>query len=325
MSLSNQKSKEEVNVMNTIFFDSNMSDEVRRQHLYNGQLFVFSPCPSSVALCEFAREMIEEAFGSLDPTTAQYNMSVEQYVAILAELKPKFIHHPKSKQFIQRILKELGCDLNKTYFDVPRMRTATSDGYLTSGIAYAFHPHRDTWYSAPPCQLNWWLPIYDIQPENAMAFHPRYWNHPVRNGSSRYNYYEWNKDSRRNAAKHIKTDTRDQPRPEEPLELDPQIRIVCRVGGIILFSGAQMHSTVPNSSGHTRFSIDFRTVHIDDVVSKRGAPNIDSACMGTTLRDFLGGPNLCRISEDIVLFYDDEPSTQGEFVFQPLEFQNPPR
>jgi hypothetical protein len=314
-----------MDVMNTIFFDSNMSDEARRQHLYDGQLFVFSPCPSSVALCEFAREMIQEAFGSLDPTTAQYNMSVEQYVTILAELKPKFIHHPKSKQFIQAILKELGCDLNKTYFDVPRMRTATSDGYLTSGIAYAFHPHRDTWYSAPFCQLNWWLPIYDIQPENAMAFHQRYWMTPVRNGSSRYNYYEWNKDSRRNAAKHIKTDTRDQPRPEELLELDPQVRVICRVGGIILFSGSQMHSTVPNTSGCTRFSIDFRTVHIDDVILKRGAPNIDSACAGTTLRDFLRGADLSRISEGIVLSYDDGSPAHGELVFQPLELQHTPR
>src|SRR2546425_8585889 len=33
--------------------------------------------------------------------------------------------------------RELGCDLSRTYFDVPRMRTATSDAYLTAGLAYA--------------------------------------------------------------------------------------------------------------------------------------------------------------------------------------------
>jgi hypothetical protein len=31
-----------------------------------------------------------------------------------------------------------------------------------------------------------------------------------------------------------------------------------------------VHSSVPNTSGLTRFSIDFRTVHVDDVVAKRG-------------------------------------------------------
>lgn len=302
--------------MNTIFFDSTMNDDERRQHLYNGQLFVFSPCPSAIAFCEFARELIEEAFAPLEPREAQYSLPVEEYVAILAKLKPYFIHHPKSKQFIQGILSEVGCDLSKTYFDVPRMRTATHGGYLTSGIAYAFHPHRDTWYSAPSCQLNWWFPIYDIESENAMAFHPRYWSQPVKNGSSGYNYYEWNKESRKNAAQHIKTDTRKQPHAEEPLELEPQLRLVSKVGGIIIFSGAQMHSTVPNTSGRTRFSIDFRTVHIDDVVAQRGAPNIDSACTGTTLRDFLRATDFSQIPEDLILPYENEPPMSDKLVLQ---------
>lgn len=303
--------------MNTILFDSNFDDDTRRQHLYNGQLFVFSSCPSSFALCEFAREMIQEAFGRLEPTTAQYHMSVEQYAAILAELKPKFIHHSKSKQLIQGILKELGCDLNKIYFDVPRMRTATSDEYLSSGIAYAFHPHRDTWYSAPQCQLNWWLPIYDIESGNCMAFHPRYWSQAVRNGSADYNYNEWTKHSRFMAAQHIKTDTRKQPRAEEQLELDPQIRIITKVGGIIIFSAAHMHSTVPNTTGRTRFSIDFRTVHIDDVVAKSGAPNIDSVCTGTTMGDYLCGADFSHIPEHIVSLYDGNLPANDELIFQP--------
>lgn len=302
--------------MNTIYFDSSADDDARRQQLYHGQLFVYSPSPSSAALCAFAREMIQEAFGSLDPLTAQYRLPVEQYVEILAALKPKFIHHPKSKQFIKDILNDFGCDLTKTYFDVPRLRSATSDEYLTTGIAYAFHPHRDTWYSAPFCQLNWWLPVYDIQSENSLAFHPRYWTQPLRNGSHRYNYYKWNADSRKNAAKHIKVDTRDQPRPEEPVELYPQTRLICKIGGIILFSGSQLHSTVPNTAGRARFSIDFRTVHLDDVIAKTGAPNIDSACTGTTLRDFVRAADLSRIPEELILPYDQQPSKDGVLVFR---------
>lgn len=301
--------------MSAIFFDSQADDVARRQHLYDGEIFVYSPRPSSSAFCAFARELIQDAFGSLDPLKAQYSMPVEKYVEILAALKPKFIHHPECKKFIQGVLKDFGCDLSKTYFDVPRLRTATSDDYLTTGIAYAFHPHRDTWYSAPFCQLNWWLPVYEIQSENSLAFHPRYWRQPLRNGSNRYNYYKWNEDSRKNAAKHIKVDTRDQPHAEESVEVDPQTRIVCKVGGVILFSGAQLHSTVPNTSGQTRFSIDFRTVHLDDVTARRGAPNIDSASTGTTLRDFVNGGDFSRISEDSVLLYDAEPPSDGVLVF----------
>ncbi|WP_210407633.1 hypothetical protein [Hydrocoleum sp. CS-953] len=122
-------------------------------------------------------------------------------------------------------------------------------------------------------------------------------------------YAQWNKESRKNAAKHIKTDTRKQPHPEEPLELDPQLRLVTKVGGMILFSGAQMHSTVPNTSGYTRFSIDFRTVHFDDAMAQRGAPNIDSACTGTSLGDFLRSTDLCPISDSLVALYDKKSFT----------------
>ncbi|WP_104905512.1 hypothetical protein [Nostoc sp. 'Lobaria pulmonaria (5183) cyanobiont'] len=295
--------------MNTIYFDSIFSDEIRRKHLYNGQMFVFSACASAIALCDFARGMVEEAFAPLDPREAQHSLPVEKYVEILAQLKPAFIHHPESKQLIQGILKESGCDLNKTYFDVPRLRTATSDRYLTAGIAYAFHPHRDTWYSAPLCQINWWIPVYDITPENAMAFHPRYWSQPVKNSSRDYNYAQWIKESRKNAAQHIKTDTRKQPHAEETLEMEPQLRLITQVGGMILFSGAQMHSTVPNTSGYTRFSIDFRTVHFDDVIAQQGAQNIDSACTGTSLGDFLRSKDFCSIPESLVALYDTPAPT----------------
>jgi hypothetical protein len=304
-------------VLDTVFFDSRLSDPVRREHLYSGRLFVFSPRASTIALCEFARHMIDDAFDRTDPRTAQYSMPVEVFVSICAPLKPRFIHHPTTMKLIRDVVEELGCGLNDTYVDVPRLRMVTHGGYLTSGVGYAHHPHRDTWYSAPMCQLNWWLPIYPFDAESSMAFHPRYWAQPIRNGSSRFNYYQWNMDGRKNAAKHITSDTRVQPHAEEPLELEPQTRLVCPPGGIVLFSAAQLHSTVPNTSGLTRYSIDFRSVNIDDVIAQRGAPNIDSAPVGTSLRDFRRAADLAGFPDDVVRAYDKQATEQGTLVFQP--------
>jgi len=288
----------------TVFTNPAITDDERRTRIYDGQVLVYSASPESIALIEHARGLICELFGSRDPQTAQFDMPVDDYVALLAELKPRFIHHPDSKKRIQALLASFGCDSEATYFDLPRMRTSTSDSYLTSGIAYAFHPHRDTWYSAPFSQLNWWIPIFPVQPENVMAFHPNYWSHPVRNGSEHYDYYEWTQNSRFSAAQHVKTDTRVQPKPEEPMQLEPQVRVVPEAGGVMIFSGNQMHSTVPNTSGKTRFSIDFRTVNIDDVRARREAPNVDSACTGTSLRDFLRARDLERMPEDVALDYE---------------------
>jgi hypothetical protein len=294
--------------MNAVFLDPEMDDVTRRQALYDGQLIVYSPRPSSLALCAIAREMSEQAFDGQDPRYAQHSMPVETYAAILAELKPKFIHHPKVKAAMQALLRDFGCDPPRTYFDVPRLRTSTAGGYLTTGIAYAFHPHRDTWYSAPFNQINWWMPVYEIEPNNAMAFHLGYWNRAIRNGSRDYNYAEWNRVSRASAAQHIKSDTRQQPRPEEPVETDPQVRLICKPGGLILFSGAHLHSSVPNTSGYTRISIDFRVVHLDDVRDRRGAPNVDSACTGTTMGDYLRMTDLAHLPGDVIEMYEREPS-----------------
>ena len=65
--------------MNAIYFDPTLSDRRRRNELYKGQLFVYSATPSARALVEHARGMCEEAFGDLDPPTAQHHMPVERY------------------------------------------------------------------------------------------------------------------------------------------------------------------------------------------------------------------------------------------------------
>jgi hypothetical protein len=66
-----------------------------------------------------------------------------------------------------------------------------------------------------------------------------------------------------------------------------------------------------------RWSIDFRTVNINDVVSKRGAPNTDSASTGTSLRDFLRVADFAAIPEDIIVAYDDGVPEGGVAVFKP--------
>ena len=293
-----------------IYVNSNISDDCRRQELYRGSIFTLSPGQGALKLCQLARELIEEAFPPLEPLRIHETLPAEQCAQLLADLKPKFIHHPKAKEYLSEMLRESGCDLEKTYFDVPRMRTAFPGDYLKSGIAYAFHPHRDTWYSAPFCQLNWWMPIFELNSENCMAIHPQYWGKPVKNGSNLYNYHKWILESRRTAAQHVKADTRVQPRPEEPVELDPQVRLICEVGSAYLFSAAQLHSTVPNTSNLIRYSIDFRTVHLDDVQRRLGAPNVDSACSGTTIGDYIRGTDLTRLPKEAMALYLDGSEIQ---------------
>jgi len=289
--------------MTAVYFDRDDDDDVRRQRLFGGDLYVYSPRRSSRVLCQFARELAECAFAPHDPRDAQHYLPVEQYVGILARLKPMFINHPNCKKLIPAVLAEWGCDLDQTYFDVPRLRTATARDYLTAGLAYAFKPHRDIWYSPPLCQLNWWLPIYPIEAENGMAFHLNYWDHPLKNSSCEFNYQDWNEHGRKQALQQVGQDTRRQSEALEPVELEPQLRIVPPADGMFLFSAAHLHSTVPNTSQSTRLSIDFRTVHLADLRQQRGAPNLDSACTGTTIGDYLRASDLAHVPNDVAAMY----------------------
>jgi len=289
--------------MATLYFDQQLSDDQRRAALYKGDIFVYSPIEPAKELCALARGMIEEAFAPHDPRMIDQYLSMENAAEILAKLKPSFIHHPECKRLLPDIITELGGDPVKTFFDVPRMRSAYSTDYLTSGIAYAFHPHRDTWYSAPMCQINWWLPIYDITPDNCFYIQPNYFAKAVKNNSEIYNYQEWNARSRSEAAAHVRSDTREQPKPQQEVE-QQDVRVICPPGGLILFSAAQLHGTAPNTSGVARYSIDFRTVHLDEAIAQSGAPNLDSRCTGTTMRDYLRCTDLQHLPGEVIESYD---------------------
>jgi hypothetical protein len=153
------------------------------------------------------------------------------------------------------------------------------------------------------CQVNWWLPIYDIEAGNAMAFHPRYFDRGVRNDSDEYSIQEWNKNGRFNAAKHIGQDTRKQPKPQEQVELEPSIVVVAPPGGLLLFSAAQLHSSIPNFTGQTRFSIDFRTAHLGDLRAQRGARNVDSRCSGSAVVEYMRASDLSLMPQDVQHMY----------------------
>jgi hypothetical protein len=303
----------------TVYFDSPMPDSERRELLYSGDIFVFSPSDASRALCDFARSMLTDAFAPHDPREAQYHMPVEEFVARFAPVKPAFIHHPETMRLLRAVVEERGADPNETFLDVPRLRGVTSDGYLTSGVGYAHHPHRDTWYSAPMAQLNWWVPIYDFASASSMAFHPRYFDERVENGSSEFNYYEWNAVGRREAAKQIGQDVRKQPKAEQELELEPELRVVCPTGGVIVFSAAHLHSAVPNDTGSARFSMDFRTVNASDLDRGASAPNLDSEPTGTSLRDFVRLDDLSTpVPDELVARFDDDAvSADAVLVFAP--------
>lgn len=305
--------------MVNVHIDPEFTDAALRERVYAGDVVVRTHVPEIAAFAEFTKDLVTEAFAPHDPLTIQQARSHSELADLLIEFKPRFIHHPESKEHVRRITTALGAVPEDLYADVPKLRTAFPTGHLNTGIAYAFQAHRDTWYAAPPQQLNWWMPIWPVAENNAMEFYPRYFGKVRENNSGDYNYYVANA-----WRGHIKDfsggkDTRVHPAPVSPLgPEEPVLRVLPPVGGIMIFSGDQLHATTPNSSGVARYSVDFRTVHAPDVRRGVGAPRADVACQGTSLRDFHRVTDGAALTDEDVARYDtDGAVAEGLSVYTP--------
>lgn len=304
--------------MSATLIEPRISDDERRRSLYAGDILFHTPRASTQTFCEHAWQLIAEAFDPIDPAKAQFELSVEKFVEIIAPLKTRFTHHPRSKQLLTDVLEDFGCEIGDTYFDVPKLRIVSSDGYLTSGVGYAYKSHRDTWYACPQSQINWWLPVSEITERCALVLHPQYFDRPVKNNSGDFDAYRWNAEGRKSAAQYINSDPRPHPHLQEAIELDREV-LVGRPGSAILFSAQHLHGTIPNDSGRTRFSIDFRTVNRQDIEAHAGATLIDNASTGTTLRDFLCAKGYQGFPESTIEQYEVGGKREGVLVFDPSE------
>jgi hypothetical protein len=110
-----------------------------------------------------------------------------------------------------------------------------------------------------------------------------------------------------------------RPHATELRELTPDPRVVVPTGGVILFCADQMHSTVPNETPAARWSIDFRTVKLEDLAFRRGAPVRDAACTGTSVRDLRRVRDLEPVPERILAMYEAGHPENGAAIFKPDE------
>lgn len=290
--------------MTSIHVDPGRDETWVKEHLYGGDVVAYSARPAIAAVVAHAVRMLDEAFAPHAPLYAQYDMTVEEWVAIFAPLKPRFIHHPDTVRLLVQVLDSLGWNLDEWYVDVPRLRGVTSHGYLTTGVGYAHHPHRDNWWSAPMQQINFWMPLYEYESTSGMEFYPDYWDTEIPNSSDEFDYYDWNAHGRADAAKMIKADTRKQPTATVPLELANTLRLVVPVGGAQVFAACHLHGASGNDTGRARFSLDWRVVHVGDLESGHAPANLDCRGRGTSLRDFRRASDLAAMPDELVARYD---------------------
>lgn len=271
-----------------IYVNKNLLDDERRAQIFDGGIFLYAATPGSLKMTEWARELIDQAFGGTGDVRRAHNvLDVRQFVERAGPLKSTFTNSAQTKRACQELIVGMGCDPETTYFDLPRLRVAPPGAFLTSGVSYAYKPHRDTWYAHPPQLVNYWVPVFDGDPSHVMSMFVEYFRRPIGNTSSEWDYDDWVKNARFAAASNIGQETRRHPVPSMQLDDAADIRIVQNSGDLMLFSTCHLHATAPNELDTIRFSYDLRTLHVEDLALGRGPENLDGRATGSTLRDFL--------------------------------------
>ncbi len=82
-----------------------------------------------------------------------------------------------------------------------------------------------------------------------------------------------------------------------------------------MWFSAQLHASIPNTSGQARFSVDFRTVDVGDLMAARGAPLVDVDCTGTAIRDFINVGDESNFDEQTIIELFGAPPTDAMLVF----------
>jgi hypothetical protein len=285
--------------MTPIYVNRRLPDDERRARIFDGAIFLYPAPQASTRLGDWAKELIDGAFGATgDIRRAHLKLPVERFVELAGPAKSTFTNDVRTKRLCQELIVSMGCDPEETYFDLPRLRVAPPGDYLTAGVSYAYRPHRDTWYAHPRQLINYWAAIFDAETGHVMPMYVDYFHKGLPNDSSSWDYENWVKNARFAASDNVKTEARKHPVPSTDLGETLDLRIVQNAGDVMMFSTCQLHGSPRNDSDVIRYSFDLRTLDLEDLRLGRGPKNIDSKASGSTLKDFLRVSDLAPLEPE---------------------------
>lgn len=266
------------------------NNEEFREALYEGEVFLLEGTEASHALVrEVVTGMEEELGEGGSPREAQFRLSEEEFFARCGRLRKRFYTQEPFFEAVREVMASLGFSVQEHAFDPIRLRIVTHEGFRDPKAAPVYYAHRDTWYANPQALITWWIPLHDVSEEETFVFFPDYFRQAVHNDSEVFDYDAWVRRDRKLKIGWQDPNSGREARYPELLE-EPKgttWRFSCGAGQILLFAGGHLHQTLPNTTGRTRFSMDFRAVHLGDHAAGRGAPNVDNRSRGLSLVDYV--------------------------------------
>jgi hypothetical protein len=246
-----------------------------RARVYAGDLLVVRGSAAARRLVDHFRAVLAQAFTPHDPPTAQFRMGQDEWAERAAALRAEHKRDPAAWQLMRELFAEFGCAAGRTAADAVNLRCQPHATDPTLDPRHTLGVHRDTWASNVYQQINWWLPVHEVDAGRTIAFLPQYWAAAIANDSGDWDLEAVRAEVRAARAGGRSPNIRNVPEPLAEVALEQVLPVVPAPGDVLLFSGAQLHCSVPNGAGATRFSLELRSVDVPDAAAGRGAPNVD--------------------------------------------------
>jgi hypothetical protein len=237
-----------------------LADADRGRRVFAGEVLAFTGGAAVSDLLSVTDELVVGHLGP-EPELAHRRLDAPSLRAAIDDLGRAWRGDPRVSAAFAASLGGTGADLRRLCWDRFKLRVQPPrDEHSTGTLGF----HRDTWASNVYAQTNWWAPVYPVSEERTLALYPGYWTRPLANTSAGW-------DSTRLREMPLVPD------PAEPVDHTSELRVVIPPGDLLCFSGAHLHASIGNTTARTRFSLEVRTVHLDDLEAGRGAPNVDGA------------------------------------------------
>ena len=261
-----------------------------REAIFKGDIFLTPANEQSLVFVQELKDLIVKELKIEDIRHVHNILDPVTFFEKIGHLRREIYLSKKYQDLTFQILETWGFNPQEIAFDPFRLRVITPNGNLNPKAAPIYYPHRDTWYSHPQSLIVLWIPLDDLKSEETFIFYPDYFAKPVPNNSEIFNYDNWIKDG-----PELKIGWQDPnsgitanyPRSQVDFDGGKISGFACKKGEHLFFSGAHYHQTLPQNTEQTRYSIDVRFVHLNDMENNRGAFNVDNRSQGNILKDYI--------------------------------------
>lgn len=255
----------------------------RNERIYAGGILVWPTLSPVAELTARLAEHLRRHFGA-EPEHAHTRLDETDLADALQTSQRHVDADSDCQTQVRRIFEATGMGTDANCADSLRVRAQVPHTNVGRGVA-PLAAHRDTWGTNIMAQTNWWAPIHPAPPERTIALFPPWFDRIVANDSAHWDFAEMRRRFKREGAS---ADYPLLPTATETPAWHDALPVSLEPGGLLAFSGAHLHASVPNVTDRIRFSFEIRTVNAADALAGHGASNVDGQAPRTLWQLFRG-------------------------------------